>query len=193
MTASDRTKQLLAEGIKSLSETTPFCKIRVGDLCMRCGLDRRTFYYHFRDIYDLAAWIFDQTVDNRLPDAAGRFTTQALTQTLDHIRNEPVFYRRALTEDTQNALGRHIMAHNVQMYTAAISRLRGVDALSEEDEFALGYHSMGSIGMLRRWLFADCTTPPDRIACLLIQTMPQIIRTLYEPNQGKGEDSCDAG
>ena len=56
MTASDRTKQLLAEGIKEMSAEMPFRKIRVGALCQRSGIDRRTFYYHFRDIYDLVEW-----------------------------------------------------------------------------------------------------------------------------------------
>ena len=190
MTASDRTKQLLAEGIKNLSETTPFHKIRVGDLCKRCGIDRRTFYYHFRDIYDLAAWIFDQVVDTRMPDASGRFTTRALVQILSYFRDEPVFYRRALAEDSQNALGRHVMEHNVQMYTTAICRLRGVKTLSEEEQFAICYHGFGSIAMIRRWIFAGCTPPPEQMARLLTGVMPNDIRELYGLERtGKGD--CD--
>lgn len=33
----------------------PYEKIKITDLCRDCGVNRRTFYYHFRNIEDLAA------------------------------------------------------------------------------------------------------------------------------------------
>jgi AcrR family transcriptional regulator len=33
-------------------------KITVKEVVQRCGVNRQTFYYHFRDIYDLLDWMF---------------------------------------------------------------------------------------------------------------------------------------
>ena len=34
----------------------PLTKITVGDIAEDCGINRMTFYYHFKDIYDLVEW-----------------------------------------------------------------------------------------------------------------------------------------
>lgn len=36
-----------------------FSKITVSEIIADCGLNRKTFYYHFEDIYALLKWIFD--------------------------------------------------------------------------------------------------------------------------------------
>ena len=113
MTASKRTKQLLATGLKELAATTPLRKIRVGELCARCGVDRRTFYYHFRDIYDLAAWIFDQTVDDHIPFEKDHSYERGVGMGLTQIWKDEVFFRCALAEDSQNALGRYMLKHMI--------------------------------------------------------------------------------
>ena len=192
MTASDRTKQLLAEGIKEMSAEMPFRKIRVGALCQRSGIDRRTFYYHFRDIYDLAAWIFNQTVDVCLPDERGHFPYRAMVQVLRQLEHDAGFYRSALAEDSQNALGRHIMDHIVELYEKAYLKQRGAPA-TEKEAFAIRYHSVGSLTMLRRWLIADCMMPPEKMAMMLICAMPGMLTVLFdlEGMPEKGEN--DAG
>ena len=58
MAYSGVTKTVMAEAMKDLMREIPFAKISVGDICARCGMNRKTFYYHFKDKYDLVNWIF---------------------------------------------------------------------------------------------------------------------------------------
>lgn len=58
MADSNITKNALAVSMKKLMEKKPFSKISVGDICEDCGMNRKSFYYHFRDKYDLVNWIF---------------------------------------------------------------------------------------------------------------------------------------
>ena len=58
MADSHITKNALATAMKQLMETTPFAKISVGEICERCQMNRKSFYYHFKDKYDLVNWIF---------------------------------------------------------------------------------------------------------------------------------------
>ena len=59
MADSNITKSALASALKELMETTPFAKITVSDICAKCNMNRKSFYYHFRDKFDLVNWIFD--------------------------------------------------------------------------------------------------------------------------------------
>lgn len=40
--------------------TKPLSKITVSEIVKDCGLNRKTFYYHFEDIYDLLKWMFEE-------------------------------------------------------------------------------------------------------------------------------------
>ena len=51
------TKRALEASLKKLVKTKPLNKITVSDITDDCGINRMTFYYHFKDIYDLVEWI----------------------------------------------------------------------------------------------------------------------------------------
>ena len=55
---TEMTKKALALSLKKLLEKKPLSKITVTDIAAECGINRHTFYYHFRDIYDLLEWIY---------------------------------------------------------------------------------------------------------------------------------------
>ncbi len=50
---SQTTKRALANSLKSLMAKKPLDKITVTDIAKDCGVNRQTFYYHFKDIFDL--------------------------------------------------------------------------------------------------------------------------------------------
>lgn len=58
MADSNATKRALAAAMKQLMAKMPFAKISVGDICQVCQMNRKSFYYHFQDKYDLVNWIF---------------------------------------------------------------------------------------------------------------------------------------
>ena len=59
MADSNITKRALATSLKELMAEQPFGKINVAQICERCNMNRKSFYYHFKDKYDLVNWIFD--------------------------------------------------------------------------------------------------------------------------------------
>ena len=52
MADSNSTKSALADAMKKLMVCKSFAKISISDLCEECGLNRKSFYYHFKDKYD---------------------------------------------------------------------------------------------------------------------------------------------
>lgn len=63
---SNNTKKTLADALKLLLEKKPLAKITVSDIIRECGLNRKTFYYHFQDIYDLLKWMLNQEAIERI-------------------------------------------------------------------------------------------------------------------------------
>ena len=59
---STNTKQMLAEALIALSNKKDFSKITVSEIVNYCNINRKTFYYHFTDIYDLLEWHLNNEV-----------------------------------------------------------------------------------------------------------------------------------
>ena len=59
---SRHTKQMLVDALISLSGQKPFSKITISELVNFCKINRKTFYYHFTDIYDLLEWHLNNEV-----------------------------------------------------------------------------------------------------------------------------------
>ena len=53
---SQTTKRALEASLKHLLAKKPLDKITINDIAEECGISRMTFYYHFKDIYDLIEW-----------------------------------------------------------------------------------------------------------------------------------------
>lgn len=53
---SQNTKQMLCDALIHLSAKKPFSKITVSEIVTLCNVNRKTFYYHFTDVYDLLEW-----------------------------------------------------------------------------------------------------------------------------------------
>ena len=60
---SQNTKQMLADALITLSAKKPFSKITVSELVAFCNINRKTFYYHFSDVYDLLEWYLNGEID----------------------------------------------------------------------------------------------------------------------------------
>lgn len=93
--ASLKTKQALAESLKKLMRAKPFSKITVTEIVNDCGVNRKTFYYHFEDIYALLRWIFEEEAVNIIRkfyllndyDEAMEFIYEYISENKDLLRN----------------------------------------------------------------------------------------------------------
>ena len=59
-------KYALAQSLKKLLSIRKLDKITVKDIVEDCGVNRQTFYYYFRDIYDLLEWNFHDATERLL-------------------------------------------------------------------------------------------------------------------------------
>ena len=63
---SNTMKYALSRSLKKLLSSRKLDKITVKDITEDCGVNRQTFYYYFRDIYDLLEWNFQDATERLL-------------------------------------------------------------------------------------------------------------------------------
>ena len=54
------TKMALSASLKKFMERKTLSKITVSEIIADCNVNRKTFYYHFEDIYALLKWMLEQ-------------------------------------------------------------------------------------------------------------------------------------
>lgn len=64
------TKQAIATAFLKRLDNRPIHQITVKDICRDCSINRQTFYYHFRDVYELCFWIMERDLKEHL-DCSG--------------------------------------------------------------------------------------------------------------------------
>ena len=78
---SQTTKRALAQSLKKLLQTKPLSKITINDIAEDCGVSRMTFYYHFKDIYDLVEWACIESATRALAGRVKRMRASRLPAT----------------------------------------------------------------------------------------------------------------
>lgn len=161
---SNLTKRALAAAMKELMEQMPFSKISVSDIAERCGMNRKSFYYHFKDKYDLVNWIFDMEylqLSSR-QDYAGIW--DFLTALCCFFYENRAFYRRALRIEGQNSFLEHfkeVLEPSVKYYLAS--------SLEEKtyQQFCVDFYADAFIAAFVRWLSnRDCVPPQEFVRML---------------------------
>ena len=74
------TKEIIAKTFTELLDEKPMSKITVKDIVERCGVNRNTFYYHFKDIPDVVEFILKKKWDEILELDADEIINMKMSQ-----------------------------------------------------------------------------------------------------------------
>lgn len=159
MADSNITKKALANALKDLVEEKEFSQIRVADICEKCGMNRKSFYYHFKDKHDLVNWIFDTKfieVIEKKEDWEIRDLTEALCNFLYENRT---FYRKALAVKGQNSFSDHF--HEL-LYNSLRTNLQQRTGLEQVNDFQAIFFSDAIVMTFKRWILnKNCMKPEE--------------------------------
>ena len=173
------TREAIAESLKKLTEGKEFEKISVGEICENCGITRKSFYYHFRDKYDLVNWFFQKLCDRSFMQMGVSLTiTEALNRKFEFLRGEKDFFAAAFSCRSQNNLMDYDYHCIYQFYSDFIKKGGEAD-FTPEIRFLLEMYCHGSIIMTAQWAVSGMTTPPDKMAAFLVEALPPKLREKF--------------
>ncbi len=179
MAIKDATKSIFAQELIRMVRKTPLAKVRVSDLCARCGADRRTFYYHFIDKYDLVAWIFTRDYISSLEAEQGQFTLQHSINILGKMARNKDFYKAVFTDNSQNAVRHYTYSYFYKLGTDAMKEHFAIDILPPEMEYAVMHHSHATVEITIEWLLGEHDYTPEQFARLQYHFMPDDLKAAY--------------
>ena len=159
MADSNMTKKALASALKELMKTVPFSKISVGDICNMCEMNRKSFYYHFKDKYDLINWIYTSEfvvgLQNKIYDSEWNI----LEDLCDYFYENRDFYRKALQIEGQNSFYDYFRDVLKTVFTEYI---KDVFENCENSEFYVTFYSDAFVASIVRWISdKDCMKPQE--------------------------------
>ena len=123
MPDSNITKRALAAAMKELMDQKPFLHINIGEICERCGMNRKSFYYHFKDKYDLVNWIYYTEFVSTVNSQMFHDGWKLIGAICDYFYQNRSFYVNALEVSGQNSFRnyfRDLLNPIVQGYLAEI-------------------------------------------------------------------------
>lgn len=151
--------------MKTLMEQRSLAKINVGDIVALCDLNRNSFYYHFKDKYDLVNWIF-------YTDALAEFSREELVQTptwtvvewlCDFFYRNKHFYINALSVSGQNSFEEYFLE---LLRTLFLTRTPDLFQDDEYLDFYTNFFVDAFSAAILRWLKEGAKIPPAQLTQL---------------------------
>lgn len=175
MADSGITKNALASAMKSLMLQKPFSKISVGDICERCEMNRKSFYYHFRDKYDLVNWIYYTEFVETIQSNTYRTYWELLYDVCVYFYDNRRFYTNALQVTGQNSFRSYFH----EMLEPVILKYIGEIIPPDDDSmFYVTFFTDAFTSAIERWLTNPHAMPPEKFVRLLKSTVTGFARKI---------------
>ena len=160
MAESNMTKKALAAAMKQLMARFPFSKINVGDICDLCGMNRKSFYYHFRDKYDLVNWIFQNEFLSLLETAENTDHWAIMDLLCTYFYENRAFYSNALSVQGQNAFSEYFQECISPVIRDTLRQ--DLQANDTDAQFVTEFYSDALTVSIMRWLSSrNCMEPRE--------------------------------
>ena len=157
---SQITKRALAASLKNMLLKKPLNKITINDIAEDCGINRMTFYYHFKDIYDLVEWTCEEDAAKALE---GKKTYNTWQQGFLNIfyavlENKPFImnvYRSVSREQVEIYLYRV----TYDLLIGVVNERSANMSVSEDDKkFIADFYKFAFVGIMLEWIKNDMNT-----------------------------------
>ena len=162
---SQITKRALAASLKNMLLKKPLNKITINDIAEDCGINRMTFYYHFKDIYDLVEWTCEEDAAKALE---GKNTYNTWQQGFLNIfyavlENKPFIlnvYRSVSREQVEIYLYRV----TYDLLSGVVNERSANMSVSEDDKkFIADFYKFAFVGIMLEWIKNDMKADPKQI------------------------------
>lgn len=178
---SQTTKRALEQSLKNLLLKKPLTKITINDITEDCGVNRMTFYYHFKDIYDLVEWACLEDAKRALESHKSYGTwQQGFLQIFEVVRENKPFVMNVYRCVHQEQVEKYLKPQVDHLILEIINEEIGSVAIREEDkEFVARIYSYVLIGVMLDWIRddmqGDAKEIVERLGILMNGTMADAI------------------
>lgn len=162
---SQTTKRALEASLKNLLLQKPLDKITISDIAEDCGINRMTFYYHFKDIYDLVEWSCEEDAAKAL---AGKKTydtwQQGFLQIFEAVLANKPFIMNVYHSVSREQVELYLYRLTYDLLIGVVEeQARGMSVPDEDKKFIADFYKFAFVGIMLDWIRNGMKDDPKRI------------------------------
>lgn len=145
-----QTRERIIRAFYELEKVKHIDKITIKDIVEQCGLTRKTFYYYFRDIYDLMEAIADQELEKLLEESMDASTPEEALKYFFRYLLPRQGHLEHIMESREHMMLVSVMFDKVCRYFLRLIEKKGKPLNMKKDDMDLVLHffTYGILGIL---------------------------------------------
>ena len=177
------TKKSLAESLKKAMKKKPFSKITVSEIINDCDVNRKTFYYHFEDIYALLKWMFEEEAIEVVKnfDLLIHYE-EAIRFVMKYVDENDYIISCAYDSIGRDEMKRFFYTDFVGVVTAVIDEAQEKMNLKTDPEFkmyAAKFYTEAIAGMLLDWVKEKDKSDREQIVRYLTKIIETALQSMH--------------
>lgn len=176
------TKRAIISTFLSLLEKHSLDKITVKDIVDTCGINRNTFYYYYRDIYDLIDDIFDTEVKRVINDETHYDTWYeelhriALLTVENKVGITHIYYSKSrdVLENYLFAVSENLIRNYVEHNSV------NLDINEDDKEFVCKFYAHSLMGIILEWIKGNSQTDSEQFLKKVSAVLEGTVMTALE-------------
>ena len=174
---SQVTKRALEQSLKNLLLKKPLTKITINDIAEDCGISRMTFYYHFKDIYDLVEWVCLEDAKRALDNKKTHDTwQQGLLQIFYAVRENKPFVMNVYHCVDRAQVEKYLRPLTDDLLMGVIEEeSQGKTIRQEDKQFVAQVYSYVFIGLMLDWIRDDMKQDPE----VLVKKLAAVLQNAF--------------
>lgn len=151
---NNTTKQALEASLKKLLMHKSIDKITINDLTADCGISRMSFYYHFKDIYDLVEWVCVEDGRRAMQDKKTYDTWQeGIGQIFDAVMENKPFILNVYRSISREKIENYLYKLTFDLIAAVVEeKCVGIGLAREDKSFIAEFYKYGFVGIMLDWI-----------------------------------------
>ena len=174
---SQITKRALEQSLKNLLLQKPLTKITVSDITDDCGVNRMTFYYHFKDIYDLIEWSCLEDAKRALEQNKTYDTwQQGFLQIFYAVRENKPFIINVYQCVDRAQVEKYLKPLTDNLLMGVIEEVSGQMSVRDEDKvFIARVYSYVFVGLMLDWIKDGMQEEPE----IIVEKLALVIQNVF--------------
>lgn len=162
---SQVTKRALESSLKNMLLKKPLDKITITDITDDCGMNRMTFYYHFKDIYDLVEWCCEEDASRALNGKKTYDTwQQGLLQIFNAVLDNKPFIMNVYRSVRREQVELYLYKITYKLLIDVVEeKAQGMQVKEADKKFIANFYKFAFVGLMLDWIKEDMKENPQHI------------------------------
>lgn len=162
---SQITKRALEDSLKHLLLQKPLPRITIQDITDDCGISRMTFYYHFKDIYDLVEWSCEEDAQKALGENRHYDSWElGLLHIFEAVRENKPFIINVYHSVSHEQIEAYLYRLTYQLMIDVVEeKSEDLQVTLEDKQFIADFYKYALVGLMLDWVKKGMQEEPSLI------------------------------